>query len=295
MPLPDLYNTPLPDLSGPGYPVVSHAPAGGCVDPGMVEAKACWPFPGLIRVRVFALPTEPLGTLRFAFLRIRNLFPVPPSIGVHCPTVVAPSPTVQMIPGSAGDASWTREVTQPADDACQIKWTDLLKLPCIIPSISGGPIRDGGATVIGSIDVTQTGTGCGVGFVLGGVLFGGGGGVGPTGPRGATGPTGIGPTGPTGRNTIGGYNFVIKDMAQNWLTSLACSSCSFDYDENIPVLVDVDGLLVAAGSPIGSGSGAPGSLQHVKNGSQSPVLCGDRVALVLVTPGSPNQWKAYKT
>jgi len=272
----------------PVYPTVSHAPAGGCVDPGLVEAKACWPFPGLIRVRVFALPTEPLGTLRYAFLRIRNLFPVPPSIGVHCPTVVAPSPTVQVIPGSAGDASWTREVTQPAEDACQIKWTDLLKLPCIIPSITGGPIKDTGGTTVGSVNVTRTGTGCGVGFVLGGVLFSGGG-IGPTGP------TGIGITGPTGRNTIGGYNFIIANTAQAWLTSLACSSCSFDYDADIPVLVDVDGLLVAAGSPIGSGAGAPGVNQHVKNGGQAPVLCGDRVALVLVTPGAPNQWKAYKT
>jgi len=303
VPLPDLNTYPLPDLAGPEYPTVHHAPAGGCVDAGYIEAKACWPFPALIRVRVFALPTEPLGALRHAFLRIRNLFPVPPSIGVHCPTVVAPSPTVQMIPGVAADASWTREVTQPASDACQIRWTDLLKLPCIIPAITGGPIKDSGAVVIGAIQVTQTGTGCGVGFVLGGVLNIAGG-VGPTGPRGFTGPTGFsGPTGPGGRSAVGGLNFVITEMAQDWLTGLACSTCSFDFEEDIPVLVDVDGILVAAGSPIGSGAGFPGVNEAVTNGGRTPLLCGDRVALVLVAPGvtgptgpgAPNQWKAYKT
>ena len=302
MPLPNLDIIALPDLTGPQYPQgLAHAPAAGCVDVGYLEAKACWSFPALIRVRVFALPTEALGVIRFAFLRIRNLFPVPPSLGVHCPTVIAPAPTVQVIPGTAGTARWTRTVTQPADDACQIRWTDLLQLPCVIPAITGGNVLDGSSAVIGNITVTNTGTGCGVGFILGAVITSGG--VGPTGPaglNGATGPTGLtGATGPTGPGSAGGggsvagMNFIVADTAYVWATSLACTTCLFAAEADIPDLIDVDGILVAAGGHIGSTGDA--GVNNVANGGESPILCGDRVTLVLSDEGPPVYWKAYRT
>jgi hypothetical protein len=301
VPLPNLNVIPLPDLGGPDYPFAAHAPVGGCTDPGLIAAKACWPFAALIRVRIFALPTEPLGTIRHAFLRIRNLFPVPPSIGVHCPTVIAPAPTVQVVPGSAGSASWTRVVTQPSNDACQIRWTDLLQLPCVIPDVSGGNIKDSGGAVVGSINVSQHGTGCGVGFSLSAVLISAG-----IGPTGAQGPTGIqGPTGYTGYTgytgpaasggggSVAGVNFIVVGAAYGWADSLACSTCTYATEVDIPDLIDVDGTLVAAGEHIGS-TPTPDT-DIVANGGLSPIICGDRVTLVLYDDAAPRQWLAYKS
>lgn len=301
MPLPNLDVIALPDLSGAAYPAVHHAEAAGCVDPGYIEAKACWPFPGLVRVRVFALPTEPLGVIRHAFLRIRNLFPVPPSIGVHCPTVIAPAPQVQIVPGDPGTATWNREVTQPANDACQIRWTDVLRLPCIMPTMSGGNITDSSNNTIGSISVNRSGTGCAIGFQIGAHFsvgftgpMGPGGPMGPMGPRGSMGPTGPGATGVTG-GPRAGPNFKVPDDAgdaQVWDSSMACTTCAYGAGVDIPYVTDIDGILVAAGADVGSvGDGE----HYVENGGLDPILCGDRVQLILVTEGSPSYWKAYKT
>ena len=271
MPLPDLNVIPLPDLSGPQYPQgLTHTVAPGCVDPGMIAAKACWPFPGLVRVRPFALPTEAIGVLQQSFLRIRNLFPVPPSIGVHCPTVIAAQPVVTM---GGTSPTWQRTIVQPPADACQITIEDTLEIPCFSPGLSGGNITDSTShAVVGSIGVQQTGSGCNANFNI-------------------TATIDLSASGPGAPRV--GLDFIVEDTSYDWDTSLACSTaCQYAADDDIPLLKDVDGILVGVGTDIGSG--ATPSLHVVANGDLDPILCGDHVQIILVTPGTPNQWKAYK-
>ena len=271
MPLPNLNVITLPDLGGPQYPQgLTHGIAPGCVDPGEIESKACWPFGALLRVRPFAMPTTPLGVLQVAFLRIRNLFPVPPSIGVHCPTVIAPAPTVVM---GGSVPTWNRSVVQPPSDACQITINDFLEIPCFSPGLTGGNITDSvTSAVVGSLSVHQTGAGCSASFEIRAAIDMASAGAGA--PR-------------------VGLNFLVGGDSYLWASSLACSTtCQFAPGADIPDLVDTDGILVTAGTDIGSG--ISGSAHVVANGELGPILCGDRVQLVLVVPGSPNHWKAYK-
>ncbi len=127
----DLNSVNLPDLSDTTkYPTVAHTPF--CTDPGPVDPRTCHPG-SLLRVRPYELPTEPLGKLKFTWNRLRELIPVPPRIGVHCPTISA---TTATLTGLTGSASTT--VTQQYGDACLPRLVQHINFPCttITPTVS---------------------------------------------------------------------------------------------------------------------------------------------------------------
>jgi hypothetical protein len=278
--LPDLDIIALPDLTGADYPDADHEPT--CVDT-IIDAKPCWPagLTALYRVRPYAHPTEDLGRIRFPWMRIRSLFPVPPSIGVHCGTVVSTQTDVNVAPPGAGVPAWERDVEQPSDDACRVDIKDILTIPCILPSFASGSV-----TMVGN-------------------------------PVGTTSPvvTGLGTCNQTVRINVAlqdlsggtveldakvvGFTFEVGTTREvDWATAHACIDgtsgiCVYAPGDDIPILVDVDGFFGTVDGQVGSG--AAGNIT-VANGDTTPIFCGDIVKISKVVDGGSgaDTWLAFK-
>ncbi len=125
----DLNLISLPDLTDTAqYPTVAHGPS--CTDDGATDERTCHPG-GLVRPRRYALPTEALGRLRYDLNRLRELIPIPPSIGVHCPTIridQRPEAIGQPIVGDTASVDFS--VEQEGGDACLPKLIPKLVFPC---------------------------------------------------------------------------------------------------------------------------------------------------------------------
>ena len=282
MSLPDLDIIDLPDLTGPDYPEADHEPS--CIDT-TVEAKPCWPvgLTALYRVRPYQHPTEALGRIRYPWMRIRNLFPVPPSIGVHCGTVTSTQTDVSVQPPGAGVPSWDRTVEQEASDACRVNIRDIITIPCILPSFVGGVV-----TMVGN-------------------------------PVGTTSPSvaGLGTCNQTVQINVAlndltgggidldakvvGFDFTVgTTLKADWANQSACISgdsaaCVYEPGDDIPVVVDNDGLFGTPGAQFGSGVG--GSPITIENGSKTTIFCGDIVKVAKIADGGSggtDTWIAYK-
>lgn len=119
----DLNSIQLPDLTdATKFPTVSHAPS--CTDSGPVDTRTCHPLT-LVRVRPYELPTEPLGRLKFTWNRLRELIPVPPRLGIHCPTIATET---NVAVGDAGAV--THSVETQGGDACLPKLVSSIVFPC---------------------------------------------------------------------------------------------------------------------------------------------------------------------
>jgi hypothetical protein len=166
----DLPSVSLPDLSDTTkFPTVSHAPF--CTDPGPVDPRTCHPG-SLIRVRPYELPTEPLGKLKFTWNRLRELIPVPPRIGVHCPTI-ATSTTVNV--GDVGSAS--QSVETQLGDACLPKLVNNINFPCtsITPTVTLTSVGSVAAAFWDTPTTDRSGNQCNTGINLNLNVPGGGG------------------------------------------------------------------------------------------------------------------------
>ena len=99
-----------------------------------------------------------------------------------------------------------------------------------------------------------------------------------------------------------GFNFTVCDgpLVCDWASNAACNdntnvALAFNPGDDIPVVVDEDGIFGIPGGQIGSGS--PSTEPDITNGDNEPIFCGDRVKLMKVTEGgsgATDTWKAYK-
>jgi hypothetical protein len=273
VPLPELDVITLPDLGGPDYPVVDHEPV--CVDVA-VPAKPCWPLSltAMYLVRPYAHPTAELGRLRLTWMRIRSLFPIPPSIGVHCPTVRQASG--QVIIGPTQTPGLDLGVDQPDEDACRLDFRTVLRLPCFLPSYQTGTVfMDAGSMppvqigtvvpIVNQVNCNQT-----VRFnvnlpdLTGGAI--------------------------TVDAAIGRFRACAPSSKRwSWASTLACDEedeggTSFKKGQNVGLIVDLDGSVGSPGQTIGTGGALPGI---IVNAGQSTIVCGDLLRMVSVTPGTP--------
>jgi hypothetical protein len=127
----DLTNIDLPDLTDTSkYPTVEHGPS--CTDDGPIDGRTCHPGT-LTRPREYAYPTEALGKLKFTWNNFRELIPIPPRVGVHCPTIATEDNV------SVGDAaSASTEIQSVNGDACLPRLINSIVFPCtrIQPEVS---------------------------------------------------------------------------------------------------------------------------------------------------------------
>lgn len=107
------------------YPDVSHGPS--CSDDPPDE-KSCHATP-VVRLRQYALPTEPLGVLKFPWNTLRELIPAAPPLGVHCPTIeIDHSQDGASLVGDAAQA--TLITTIKNGDACLPQLLGQFVFPC---------------------------------------------------------------------------------------------------------------------------------------------------------------------
>lgn len=256
MPLSDLDVIPLPDLTGPEYPVVDHIPL--CVEPA-APALDCWPesLPEMQRVRPFAHPQSPLGRLRFSWMRIRNLFPAPPSVGVHCPTVR--STQTQVIVSPNPSPQWNRSIEQPPEDACRINIRDVLQIPCILPTFQDGEVFGTGGVVIGTVEAVVQQNGCNqqVRFDVT---------IGDVEVEGAA----------------AGRFQACLEASWDWAATRACIDAgeATAPGEELDVAIDLDGSVGDPGQTIGSEGDIEDTV--VLNVDDVPIVCGDLIRVVKI-------------
>lgn len=271
MRLPDLNVIELPDLTSPAYPVVDHAPT--CIDV-IIPARPCWPpsLQHIIRARPYALPTTPLGHLKYPWMRIRALFPIPPGIGLHCSTLKSTQTSVSMVAGSPPSWNRTMEPCDPTDPCC-INIKDVLNIPCIFPTFTNGGVYMEGAGLIGSTSHVVTGSGCNIGVKVNVNLPDLSGGT-------------IQTTAPLGFLTVKCPDGGATETAWDWDTTGCCTDgCAFETDDDIPLVVDTLGVLGTIGAELGSSR--PASLMTFVNVGDDRIYGGDRIRIQVIVPPPP--------
>jgi len=270
--LPDLNVIALPDLTSSAYPVVDHVPT--CIDV-VIPARPCWPptLQHIIRARPYALPTTPLGQLKYPWMRIRALFPIPPGIGLHCSTLKSTQSQVSMITGSTPSWNRTMEPCDPTDPCC-VNIKDVLNIPCIFPTFSNGGVFMTGAGLIGSTSHVVTGSGCNIGVKVNVNL--------PDLSGGGT----IQSTAPLGFLTVKCPDGGATETAWDWDTTGCCAdSCAFENGDDIPLVVDTLGVLGTIGAELGSSR--PASMMTFVNVGDDRVYGGDRIRIQVIVPPPP--------
>ena len=273
MRLPDLDVIDLPDLTSAAYPRVNHSAT--CVD-AVIPARTCWPstLQNIVRVRPYALPTTPLGHLKYPWMRIRALFPIPPGIGLHCSTLKSTQTSVSMVSGSP--PSWNRTV-EPCDptDPCCINIKDILNIPCIFPTFRDGKVYMNGAELLGASTTHRvSGVGCNIGVALDVSLPDLGGGTVET-------------MAPLGFLTVECPD-VAKPTGWNWDTTGCCNdgTCAYEHDAQIPKVVDTLGVIGPAGF-VYDFTVDPDTPAQFKNVGDDRIYGGDRIRIQLIVPPPP--------
>lgn len=322
----DLDIIELPDLGGDDFPEVEHEPT--CV----VEAvgpRDCWPpeLDAIYAVRPYAHPDAELGCLRVKWMRIRNLFPVPPSVGIHCSSLISSQFEVEL--GHDIDLNWEREIGEDVDDACLPDLLDRISIPC--PTITSGSASvnvSPGATPSWNREINASSAPgnpcvfeisdnlnipCFLPSFSNGLVYmadeGGGGfsAVGSVLPR-VVAQSGcnlnmafditlpfflsdidIGDIGSVDINVDAtlGRFRACETVSHNWDGGYACVTDVFEEGEEIPVVLDLNDSF--GGLSIGSGGDMPDT--SAINGGPVPIACGDRLKLVKIDESvSPTQY-----